>query len=51
MAAVISVFVPQFGTLSEFLLTVANSGSRRRLVAGETVRIGWQPEDCRALDA
>jgi putative spermidine/putrescine transport system ATP-binding protein len=36
---------------SEFLLTVANSGSRRKLVAGELVRIGWQPEDCRALNA
>jgi putative spermidine/putrescine transport system ATP-binding protein len=36
---------------NKFLLTVANSESGRKLVAGELVRIGWRPEDCRALDA
>jgi putative spermidine/putrescine transport system ATP-binding protein len=28
-----------------------NAADQRRLHPGERVRIGWLPEDCRALDA
>ncbi|NEN74580.1 TOBE domain-containing protein, partial [Escherichia coli] len=34
-----------------FVMKCRNAQGQRRLAPGETVRIGWLPEDCRALDA
>ena len=34
-----------------FIMKCRNAVDQRRLVAGETVEIGWHVEDCRALDA
>ena len=34
-----------------FIVKTRNRPGQRRLVAGETVEIGWLPQDCRALDA
>ena len=34
-----------------FVMKCRNAQGQRRLEAGERVRIGWLPEDCRALDA
>jgi putative spermidine/putrescine transport system ATP-binding protein len=35
----------------EFVMKCRNAQGQRRLRPGEHVRIGWSPEDCRALDA
>jgi putative spermidine/putrescine transport system ATP-binding protein len=35
----------------EFVMKCRNAVGQRRLAPGEHVRIGWLPEDCRALDA
>ena len=35
----------------EFVIKVPNSSGHVHLKPGETVKVGWQPEDCRALDA
>jgi putative spermidine/putrescine transport system ATP-binding protein len=34
-----------------FIVKTRNRPGQRRLAAGETVAIGWLPQDCRALDA
>jgi putative spermidine/putrescine transport system ATP-binding protein len=34
----------------DFIIKVPNSAGRAQLRAGELIRIGWQVEDCRALD-
>jgi putative spermidine/putrescine transport system ATP-binding protein len=34
----------------DFIIKVPNSAGRAHLRAGELIRIGWQVEDCRALD-
>jgi putative spermidine/putrescine transport system ATP-binding protein len=36
---------------SEFIVKTRNAPDQTRLNAGEVIEIGWQPEDCRALDA
>ena len=36
---------------SEFIVKTRNAPDQTRLNAGEIIEIGWQPEDCRALDA
>ena len=35
----------------EFIVKVANAAGHKHLVAGETVSVSWQKDDCRALDA
>jgi putative spermidine/putrescine transport system ATP-binding protein len=35
----------------DFVMKCRNSPGQRRLAPGERLRIGWSPEDCRALDA
>ena len=35
----------------EFIVKVPNSGAHRAMRVGETVRVGWRAEDCRALNA
>lgn len=35
----------------DFIVKVPNAAGHRHLSAGEVVNIGWQKEDCRALDA
>ena len=35
----------------EFIVKIPNAHSQARIAKGETVRIGWAMEDCRALDA
>ncbi len=35
----------------DFVMKCRNAPGQQRLAPGETVRIGWLPEDCRALDA
>ena len=35
----------------EFVIKTRNAPDQRRLKPGETIKIGWLPEDCRALDA
>ena len=35
----------------EFIVKVPNSGAHRSMRVGETVKVGWSAEDCRALDA
>ena len=35
----------------EFIVKVPNSATHKQLVEGESVNVGWQVEDCRALDA
>ncbi|WP_252913682.1 ABC transporter ATP-binding protein [Aliihoeflea aestuarii] len=35
----------------EFIIKVPNSEQNGQLAAGETVRVGWSAQDCRALDA
>ena len=35
----------------DFVMKSRNAPDQRRLRPGETVRIGWLPDDCRALDA
>ena len=35
----------------QFVVKTRNRADQRRLSPGEKVRIGWLPEDCRALDA
>jgi putative spermidine/putrescine transport system ATP-binding protein len=34
-----------------FIMKCRNSVDQRKLTPGERIRIGWLPEDCRALDA
>ncbi len=34
----------------DFIVKTRNRADQRRLVPGETVTIGWLPQDCRALD-
>lgn len=34
----------------DFIVKIPNSSSRARLQNGESIRIGWDVEDCRALD-
>jgi putative spermidine/putrescine transport system ATP-binding protein len=36
---------------TEFIVKTRNAPDQTRLNAGEIIEIGWQPEDCRALDA
>jgi putative spermidine/putrescine transport system ATP-binding protein len=36
---------------SEFVMKYRNAAGQVRLRAGERIRVGWLPEDCRALDA
>jgi putative spermidine/putrescine transport system ATP-binding protein len=35
----------------EFIVKVPNSSHHTQLKEGESVKVGWQIEDCRALDA
>ena len=35
----------------DFIVKVPNSAGHVHLQPGETVKVGWQAEDCRALDA
>jgi len=35
----------------DFVMKYRNAQDQRRLAAGDVIRIGWRPEDCRALDA
>ncbi|WP_323020076.1 ABC transporter ATP-binding protein [Pararhodobacter sp.] len=35
----------------DFVMKYRNAQDQRRLSAGDKIRIGWRPEDCRALDA
>jgi putative spermidine/putrescine transport system ATP-binding protein len=35
----------------DFIIKVPNAAGERALAVGETIRIGWHLEDCRALDA
>ncbi|MDJ0958396.1 MAG: TOBE domain-containing protein, partial [Arenicellales bacterium] len=35
----------------EFVVKVPNSAAHAKLREGETVKVGWKMEDCRALDA
>src|SRR5690606_41512791 len=35
----------------DFIIKVPNAAGGRPLAVGETITIGWQLEDCRALDA
>jgi spermidine/putrescine ABC transporter ATP-binding subunit len=35
----------------DFVMKYRNAQDQRRLAAGDKIRIGWRPEDCRALDA
>jgi len=35
----------------DFIIKTRNAPDQRRLKPGETIEIGWLPEDCRALDA
>ncbi len=35
---------------SEFIVKVRNSSGRRDLEVGQSTTVGWDPEDCRALD-
>jgi putative spermidine/putrescine transport system ATP-binding protein len=35
----------------EFIVKVPNAQGHARLAEGETVKVGWAMEDCRALDA
>jgi len=35
----------------DFIVKIPNSAAHAHLRQGETVRIGWSAEDCRALDA
>ena len=35
----------------DFIVKVPNSAGHVHLVPGEAVKVGWQAEDCRALDA
>jgi putative spermidine/putrescine transport system ATP-binding protein len=35
----------------DFIIKVPNSAGHQHLREGETVKVGWQVEDCRALDA
>ena len=37
--------------IEDFIVKTRNAPGQRRLRPGETVRIGWLPGDCRALDA
>jgi putative spermidine/putrescine transport system ATP-binding protein len=34
----------------DFIIKVPNAAGKRALAVGETIRIGWHLEDCRALD-
>jgi putative spermidine/putrescine transport system ATP-binding protein len=34
----------------DFIVKIPNSSTRARLQRGESIRIGWEMEDCRALD-
>ncbi|MEM6340291.1 MAG: ABC transporter ATP-binding protein [Pseudomonadota bacterium] len=36
---------------NDFVMKYRNAPDQRRLKKGEEIRIGWLPEDCRALDA
>jgi putative spermidine/putrescine transport system ATP-binding protein len=36
---------------TEFIVKTRNAPDQTRLTVGEIIEIGWQPEDCRALDA
>ncbi len=35
----------------DFVMKYRNAQDQRRMAAGDKIRIGWRPEDCRALDA
>ncbi|MEM6941871.1 MAG: ABC transporter ATP-binding protein [Pseudomonadota bacterium] len=37
--------------IDDFIIKTRNAPDQRRLKPGETIEIGWLPEDCRALDA
>jgi putative spermidine/putrescine transport system ATP-binding protein len=39
------------GGNDEFIVKTRNAPDQRRLTPGETIEIGWMPDDCRALDA
>ena len=39
------------GGNDEFIVKMPNAMGKRRLAEGETIRVGWSLEDCRALDA
>jgi putative spermidine/putrescine transport system ATP-binding protein len=36
---------------NDFIVKVPNASHHARLIKGETVKVGWSVEDCRALDA
>ena len=36
---------------SDFIVKIPNSHAHAALTVGETTPIGWQTDDCRALDA
>ncbi len=35
----------------DFIIKTRNAPDQRRLTPGETIEVGWMPEDCRALEA
>jgi len=35
----------------DFIIKTRNAPDQRRLAPGEKIKIGWRPQDCRALDA
>ncbi|MEJ6391255.1 ABC transporter ATP-binding protein [Gymnodinialimonas ulvae] len=37
--------------MDDFIIKTRNAPDQRRLVPGESIEIGWRPQDCRALDA
>ncbi len=37
--------------VDDFIIKTRNAPDQRRLTPGESIEIGWRPQDCRALDA
>ncbi|WP_224814157.1 ABC transporter ATP-binding protein [Hasllibacter sp. MH4015] len=37
--------------IDDFIIKTRNAPDQRRLKPGESIEIGWRPQDCRALDA
>ncbi len=37
--------------IDDFIIKTRNAPDQRRLAPGESIEIGWRPQDCRALDA
>jgi putative spermidine/putrescine transport system ATP-binding protein len=36
--------------LADFIIKLPNAAARVQVAVGEHIKIGWQVEDCRALD-